>query len=66
MRHPNGCFIPDMSGFIDWATVEYHKVPEYEAGSSISYQLNNPWVMMEQPPANTMPPNLHEIEWEVK
>ena len=70
MKHPNGYFVPDMSGFIEWATIEYHKVPEYEQGSSISYQLNNPWIMMEQPPMLdnklTMPPNLQEIEWKIK
>jgi hypothetical protein len=58
--HPNGDLVADMSGFHDWGTVDQIQCPNL---LSHSYQLNNPWLMIENPGINERVPRLQRIEW---
>jgi len=49
-----------MSGFHDWGTVDQIQCPNL---LSHSYQLNNPWLMIENPGINERVPRLQRIEW---
>jgi hypothetical protein len=62
-HHPDGDLVADMSGFIDWGTVDQIQCPNLIVHSQ--YQLNNPWFMIEEQGVGKKPPRLQRIDWKV-